>query len=649
VSPPANSPRRRLAAVWFADLVDYTALSSRDEDAALRLAQALHAAAADAVGPRAGRIVKLLGDGVLAEFPGPSDAALASFALLEAFGDESEAGVRIGIHVGEVTATSDGDLYGEGVNLASRLQTIAQPGQVVVSEDVARQLGRRTEFELAGLGPREIRGLPEPLAVFAVRPRPGIDLHRPSRAAERPAPEARSIAVLPFANLSADRENEYFSDGVTEEILTALAQVDGLKVISRTSAMCYKGTDKGLRQIGDELGVATVLEGSVRRAGDRVRITAQLIDAKSDEHLWAERYDRQLEDIFAIQADVAGRIVDALKVRLTPGERRRLCGCPTGDVEAYHRYLKGLHFWNRRSPEDIERAVGHFRAALELDPGLAAAHAGLATSYALLPAWRPQEWAEHLDRSEAEARRSLELDPGLAEGHSALAQIHLYRWNWEAAEEEFRRALEGAPGNATALQWFAHYLASVGRFDEAFDLVGRARDVDPLSLPVVTEWGNVRLLARRYDDAVQAYEQALELDPSFQPARYQLAFIHQLLGRYAEALEQWVAVGVISAEERDTYVTALDEVDAGRYLAELIVVAEERDAPPSFIAMIHGRIGDLDAAFQALEAALEVRDPYLMTLPVNPQFDPLREDPRFAALIERIGLDRVARPGPAAG
>jgi TolB-like protein/Tfp pilus assembly protein PilF len=633
VTSPERLPRR-LAAVWFGDIVGYTRLAAEDENAALAAVRRFQKVVRDVTEPHQGRLVKLMGDAALVEFPSAQGAVTAGLALIEALGHrlsgEGHGPVvaRVGIHVGEVVSTPEGDLLGDDVNLASRIHTAAEPGQVVVSDSVARQLRHHREIIFEPLGERELKGVPEMTRVFVAR-RASED--RPRHAATAPP---RSIAVLPFVNLSPDPDNEYFSDGVMEEILTALAQIEGLKVISRTSAMRYKGTDRSVRQIGEELGVATILEGSVRRASDRVRITAQLIDARTDEHLWASRYDRDLEDIFAIQTDVAERIVEALKGRLTPVERARLAETPTRDVDAYQHYLRGVHFWNRRERTALARAAAEFESAIELDPTFAQAWTGLAGVHALKTDWDPSAARESLRRATEATERALELDPASGIAHAVLGQIFMRKWKWEKADLHSRRGVELAPGDATARQWRAHYLSSVGRLEEAFPEIEKALELDPLSLPVQTQAALVMVLARRFDEAERRLHYALELDPRFLPAAGMLANLHHHLGRHAEAHAQW----------RNAALLVLPEVelapDAG--LEELIASARDAGAPPGYIAIMCAVVGHVEEAFQFVEQGLEVRDVVVVTFAMQPFLDPLREDPRFAEVLEEMGLRKVA-------
>jgi adenylate cyclase len=649
---------RRLAAVWFADIVDYTRLSAEDEEAALSLVQDFQEAARELVAREGGRIVKFVGDAALAEFPSSSAAVAAALDLQPALAQRLEEGgqvrqaVRAGVHVGEVSGTPDGDVYGDGVNVASRIHAEADPGAVVVSEEIARHLRARRELVLEPLGARSLKGLVEPVRIFAVRraeERAGISVGRGGGAilpmSENEAGRG-SIAVLPFNNLSPDPENEYFSDGVTEEILTSLAKVEGLKVISRTSVMRYKGTTKSLREIGRELGVASILEGSVRRAGDRVRITAQLIDARGDQHLWADRYDRDLEDIFAIQTDVAESIVEALRMRLTARERAAIGAVTPVDRDAYEETLKGRWFANRRTHDDLIRAIGHFERAIQVDSGYARAHAGVALASALRLHWERPGFDEARDRAVASAGHALALDPSQADAHAARAMALIYDRDWDRALHDFQRAIEMAPGDAQARQWHAHLLACLGRFDEAFSEIGLALELDPLSLAVITEAGNVHFLARRYDEALASYHRALDLDPRFHPARYKLYEAYLPLGRLAEAIDQGEKLRLIDAELA-TRCRAAGPMEGGRLMLEHILENLSLDLwPYYFRAVTLAMLGRLDEAFGQLLCALDQGDWYLVRVAVSPQTDALRRDPRFAQILKRADLDRVPLPPP---
>jgi adenylate cyclase len=650
----SQASERRLAAVWFADIVDYTRLSAEDEDAALALVRDFQAVTREIVDRAGGRVVKFVGDATLAEFPSTHAAATAALGVQHALARQlAERGaegrsVRVGVHLGEVTGAVDGDLYGDGINVAARIQAEAEPGCVVVSEDVARQLRARRDLALEALGARELKGLPEPIRLFALRDAGEAGLARretgrPTRAADR------SIAVLPFANLSPDPANEYFSDGVTEEILTALAKIDGLKVISRTSVMRYRGTTKPLREIGRELGVATILEGSVRRAGDRVRIAAQLIDARGDAHLWAERYDRDLEDIFAIQTEVAEHIVEALKGRLSPRERAVLAGPAKTNRQAYDAYLKGLWSCARRALPDLRRGRRHFERAIEADPDYAPAWAGLADACVHQLMWGAEEAdPDAHDRAHEAAERALDLDPDLGEAHGARALVRMHDADWSGAESGFRRAIELSPGDANTRQWYASFLAGMGRLDEAYAEIDRARELDPVSLPVLTEAGNVRSMGREFAEAVRLYREVVALDPSFQPTRYKLIEVHTAQGRHGDAAEEWARLGEATEDEVRAVREAEQRGDPGPYYAIALRQMDAHRWAHTYRAWILCWIGRNDEALEELEKAVERGDLYLYRLARAVHWDPLRGDPRFRRILERLGLDRIPPPSAAA-
>jgi TolB-like protein len=446
--------------------------------------------------------------------------------------------------------------------------------------------------------------------------------------------------------MSASAENEYFSDGVTEEILTLLARIEGLKVISRTSIMRYKETDKPMRQIADELGVASILEGSVRQAGQRVRITAQLIDAATDEHLWADRYDRDLEDIFAIQTDVAERIVEALRVRLTPKEQARLAERPTENVEAYQSYLKGRHFLSRRTEATLRQAIEWFRKAVAADPSFAQAWAGLADTFAVLPSYSPTPVPEACAEGRSAAERALALDPGLGEVHAALGFVAQNESNWEEAEREFRCALELVPGYATAYHWYGNFLSSRGRTEEALAALRRALELDPVSLPVHMAVGVALHFDRRFDEAIDVYRKAIEMDPGYTNAHQNLSNSYLCQGRYEEALTEWEIISGLYPARFPPDLLA--EIRAGhasggeRGFWEAVL--EGLRSRPKALGRAYdmpqacAQLGRIDEAFALIDVLLVQRSAIAIQVPRDPLFDPIRSDPRYENVLERLGL-----------
>jgi tetratricopeptide (TPR) repeat protein len=410
--------------------------------------------------------------------------------------------------------------------------------------------------------------------------------------------------------------------------------------------MRYKGTDKPMRQIAEELGVASILEGSVRQAGRRVRITAELIDAASDEHLWAERYDRDLEDIFAIQTDVAERIVEALRVRLKPRERARLAERPTENVEAYQWYLKGRHFLSRRTEATLHQAIEWFRKSVEADPSFAHAWVGLADAYALLRSYSATPPPEAGPEARAAAKRALALDPGLGEAHAALGLVAWYEWNWEEAEGEYRRALEFAPGYATAYHWYGIFLSSRGRTEEGLATLRHALELDPVSLPVHMAMGVALERDRRHDEAIEVYRKAIEMDPGYVSAHQNLANPYLCQGRFEDALAEWETMSRLAPEELPSDLVA--EVREGyasggergfwEALLEDLRSRSKALARGNDMAQACAQLGRIDEAFAMIDKLLSERSPLAVQIPRDPLLDPLHSDPRWEKVLERLGL-----------
>ena len=467
----------------------------------------------------------------------------------------------------------------------------------------------------------------------------------PNAAAPLPAVPAKSIAVLPFANLSADPDNAYFTEGITDEILSRLSKVGGLKVISRTSTQKYKSAPDNLRKIARELGVAHIVEGSVQKSGETVRVTVQLIHAESDTHLWAETYDRKLTDIFQVETEIAQRIATALEATLTGAENLALKARPTANVEAHEACLKGRFFWNKRTVEGHRQAVAHFSRAIELDPAYAQAHAGLADALLFLsgesvPA---REKEEMLARGRAALQTAIKLDDTLAEAHASLGLCAMnFDGDWAKAEREFQRAIELDPNYATARQWYGEFLADLGRFDEGIAEIKRAQRLDPLSVIINTDVAKVLMIARRYDEAVAQYARALELDPEFAVARGLLAVTRALQGRHEEAAAE--AHRIRGLPDNALYLswlgyiygTAGNQAEAAKVTDRLRELARQTDVSPMCFAIVHAGTGEKEAAFASLEKVLEERAAWgAISLKCSPIFENLRADPRFADLLRR--------------
>jgi TolB-like protein/DNA-binding SARP family transcriptional activator/Tfp pilus assembly protein PilF len=452
-----------------------------------------------------------------------------------------------------------------------------------------------------------------------------------------------SLVVLPFADISPNGDQEYFSDGITEEILNSLAGIPGLRVPARTTSFYFKGRNLPVSEIAALLGVDAVLEGSVRRSGDRVRITAQLIDGGADRHLWSETFDRDLEDVFAVQAEIAGIVAEALRVRLVApsGERPP----PTHSAEAHDLYLRGLFHWNRRSTKDLDLAVEFFEEATRIDPAYARAWAGLALAHAVIPIGftpaMPQDtaWA----RMDTAAERALALDPTLAEAHAARALSYHFQWRWDDAERQFRQAVAMSPDHATAHQWYGEHLAKTGRGDAGVDAVRRAIELDPLSLVAHNDLGLVLMLNRQFPEAIAQWERTVAMDPGFAIPHFFLHRVHLLEGRLdaaEDAGRRWAELtGAMTADAVVTLSRAPGDPDARR--AALVLLDErERDPAPRWLdlAFYYVVLGERDAAIRVLEEGLRVRAPMMVQVGAAPWFDALRGDERMERLRREVGF-----------
>ena len=643
----SNRLPHRLSVVWFSDLVGWSSLTATDEDKAIALMRHFQAAMRAVVSEEKGRIVKFIGDAVLVESPSAEAAVMAADevrGLLRA--GES---IRTGIHLGDVAVGPDGDLYGDGVNTAQRIQTVAQPGQIVVSGDVWRQLRNRSTFRFQPLGERELKGV-EALDLYVVtevarsRPPAVADRLASPQPAATAAPTERSIAVLPFMNLSSDPENEYFSDGITEEILNALVKVSDLKVASRTSAFAFKGHQGDVREIAEKLGVATVLEGSVRKAGSRVRITGQLIGAADGYHLWSETYDRELEDIFAIQDDIAQSIVTALEATLTGEERQKLVTPTTDNLEAYTLYLKGRFQYNKDTEAGLRESLVLYGQALDHSPDYARAWAGIADSWMhLADDYVPPE--EGYTAAKEAADKALELEPELAEAHTARGKVlGWYEWKFAEGELALRRAVGANPNYAEAHWALGSLLPTTGHMKEALKEVRTAQLLDPLS-PVTAYWhARYLLYSRQIDEAIEEGQRALGLDPDYVYGMAILGRAELLRGENEAAIDFFRRCVDLARSNTFRAYLAYGLASGGRgaearEILERIGHGEDLDYVRSeLLAAVHGALGETDEAFRELERAYAARSAGLIYLHLDPLYDSLRGDPRMDEMVQRIGL-----------
>jgi serine/threonine-protein kinase len=462
-----------------------------------------------------------------------------------------------------------------------------------------------------------------------------------------PAGEIRSIAVLPFENLSGDPEQEYFADGMTEELIADLARIGTLRVISRTSVMTFKGTRKPLPEIARALNVDAVVEASVRRSGQRVRITAQLVEAATDRHLWADSYEDDLRDILTLQSNVARAIAGQIKIKLTPQEERRLADTRPVSPEAHEGYLKGRFYWNKRTQEGFKRAVTYFQQAIDEDPTYARAYTGLADSYCLLPQYVFVSTADVLPKTRAAAARALEFDPDLAEAHASMACAHEMEWDWAAGEMEYKRAIELNPSYATAHHWYGINLSLTGRFEEGLREMQLAEELDPLSLIIKTSIAGLLRKLGRLDEAIAKYREALEIDPGFVSGHTDLGWTYEHEGLHEEALAEFrralsVAPGNLNATAGLGYVLARtgNKTEAETILRQLSERSRSAPGATLYLAIVELGLGNKDGCFAWLEKAFVDRAyGEFVEIRGDLRFASVRQDPRFKDLLRRMGLE----------
>jgi TolB-like protein/class 3 adenylate cyclase len=544
--------KRKLAAILAADVVGFSRLAGADEDRTLARLRALRSDLIDpTIAVHQGRVVKRTGDGALVEFRSVVDAVRCALEIQEAM-VERNSGVprdrriefRIGVHLGDVVEESDGDLMGDGVNIAARLESVASPGAICLSEDAYRQVRARLDLAVSELGETKLKNIAEPMRLYALEVGRGGQAKSAAPVGSLPAnpkPDKPSIAVLPFQNMSGDVEQEYFADGIAEDIITALSKLSQLFVIARNSSFTFKGRSVPVQEIGKTLGVRYVLEGSVRKSGNRVRITAQLIDAVSDGHLWAERFDREVADIFAVQDDVTGQIVAALALNLTQRDRQRLKTEQTANLEAFDCFLRGRELWYVHSKDSNAQARQLLLRATVLDPGFAPAWGWLAGAHIndYVSQWTasPQE---SLARATEAADRAVALDPQSPFAYWALAFANLWMRRHDDAIRAAETQIALNPNDAegyNALGVFLHY---VGRSDEALPKFERAMALNPLCPGMWLHFqGQAYYQLGRYDEAEGVLKRRIFRNPETDASRVLLAATYGQMGRFDDAREQW--------------------------------------------------------------------------------------------------------------
>jgi len=643
----------------FTDIVGYTAITQKNEARAMEILQIHNSLLRPIFLKHLGREVKTIGDAFLLEFGSALQALQCAVEVQETLSnhnkgvsdDEGRFKVRIGIHLGDVIVR-DNDVFGDAVNIASRIQPLAEPGGICVSDQVYGQVRNKTAFEMLRMERVELKNVSYPVDVYHVvlpwEQRPRVRAH--AAEAER-VPLTRRLAILPLANLSQDSQDDYLADGMTEELIIGLSNVKDLRVIARTSVMKYKETTKGISEIASELNVGAVVEGSVRKLGTKIRVTIQMVDGKSEEHLFATTYDRDLQDIFAVQSDIARLVSRALKAKIRSIEKERIAKKPTASVDAYSLYLKGRFVLHRRTKESMEEAVSHFLQAISIDDHYAKAYVGLADSYLLLGSYGYSEAKEAYSRAKDYISKALGLDD-LAEAHASLGfLLETYYYDFVAARKEFERAVSLSPSYAQARHWYGLNLAIFGEMEEAANQVEKALEADPLSAQIATVLGGLYVYLGRNEDALFQWNKALMLSPDHVSAYLNRALYFAKAGKRQEAVaDMGKALELTSGDPvvkcLNGYVLAAlgDKAEAQRTLDEVTLLSQKEYVPPWYVAIVHAALGNKDEFFRWADKAIADRSVEVESL-VNPDtlLDSVRADPRYGELLKKVGAPSSLR------
>ncbi len=700
-SESESNLRLEIGHVLFIDLVGYSKLLIDEQKERLRELTDIVLATRQVGEATNEELVRLpTGDGMALVFRNSlEEPAQCALEIARALKEHPEIQVRMGIHSGPVSKVTDlngrTNIAGAGINLAQRVMDCGDAGHILLSRHVVEDLAQYRQWSqrLHDLGECEVKhgiklslanlfgddfgnaAVPAKLAgattqgkatgsfriglaiavvlllvagIIFFRFKSGANFPR-IRSAEAPP---KSIAVLPFDNLSRDPENAYFSEGIQDEILTRLAKTAEVKVISRTSTQRFKSSPDNLPQIAQQLGVENILEGSVQKPSDQVRVNVQLIHAATDTHLWAETYDRKLTDVFAVESEIAKAIAERLKAKLTGTAEHVLASRPTENPEAHQLYMKGRYFWNKRTTENLKKAIDYFEQAIGKDPAYALAYSGLADVREVLPYYAATPPKDDAQKALAAARKAVELDESLAEAHTSLANALVLNLQFSASVPEFQRAIELNPNYATAHHWYGEELQNEGRFDEAVAELKRAHELDPLSLVINCILGSTLAVAGRDDEAMEQLRKTIEMDPTFDLTHWFLGQVYEDKGELAKAIAQYEKATQLNpdpavlASLARAYAVAGRKEEARKILDNLTTASRQRYIPAYSLAVIHLSLGDKEETLRLLEKSYQDRAPFdtgvFGSIKIDRRLDPLRGDPRFETLVRKVMSGAVA-------
>lgn len=650
---PDTSSRqgRQLAAILFADMTGYTAMMQEDEQKAKILRSRQKQTLEKFIPAYKGQIVQYFGDGTLSIFYSGTDAVKAAIDIQKELQKEPSVLLRIGIHSGDIVLDEDG-IYGDCVNLASRIETLATPGSIFISDKVYDEVKNQHDIETVYLGKFNLKNVKRQTEVYAVT-NEGLPVPTSVQLGAKLGTE-KSIAVLPFVNMSNDPENEYFGDGIAEEILNALTRIEGIRVTARTSSFSFKGKNEDVRQIGMKLGVSAVLEGSVRKAGKKVRITAQLINTADGYHIWSEVFDSDMEDIFQVQDEISLKILNRLKENFAPiKDHEPIIKAPTENIDAYNLFLKGLYHWNRSKPEEIDKAIKNFEEAVKIDPKYANAYCALSYCYSLKGSsgWMPI--AEAYAKAKDYVLKAIELDPNNPNSHLSLGTIKFFHnWDFEGAEASLQKAIDLKLNSSLLNQIYGWFLIAKGDSEKAIERMAEAVKQDPLSLPLLTNLADAYAFAGKFDEALVHYDKVIELDPSFRRAFEAKGMIYMGKKDFDKAIanlehyHNMIGHPLKGLSSLGHCYAAAGFTDKANEVIEKLKKREELEPGITLhldYAIVYAGLKEIDKAFYYLNKAYDERMGIaclgMIYCVRYPAMKELKQDPRFKELVGKMELN----------
>ncbi len=640
--------KRELAAIMFTDIAGYTAMMQENETEAINHRNRQRLVLDDFIPGHKGNILQTFGDGTLAVFPSAMDAVNCAVKIQFELQREPVCPLRIGIHSGDITY-SEKDVYGDGVNVASRIESVSTAGGVFISDKVFDEIKNQPSLPAVSMGMFEFKNVSRPVEVFALTCR-GLNVPNSIDAEGKLKNKLEVIAVLPFANMSSDPDNEYFSDGISEEILNALTKVQGLQVVARTSSFSFKGKNEDMREIGKKLGASSLIEGSVRKAGNKVRITAQLINTADGTHYWSEVYDRSIEDIFAIQDEISLDIAHKLEKQFSSVHApTHLVTAATASIEAYEIYLKCIYKLSFAPTGELQmEVIKELEKAIALDPNFAKAYALLADTYVTTGVWGLIKPVVAYSKAKEYSLKALSLNENLPEAHLAYADYKKYNdWDWNAVGRSIAKALQLNPGYADAQAAYGNYLRSIGKYTDALKYAEKASALDPLSVNLLNNLANNYVFVRDFDKAEKTYREALKINPESKPTQYEFAYMYCAKGEYQKAME-YVEEIINSGGKwiEHKHLMALLYKNTGRpektkeildsYLKK--INNGKMEADPWDLATLYTFNGDHNNAIHYLNIAADEKIGAVVLAKFAVSLLGLHNDKGFKALCTRIGL-----------